>query len=96
MLLWYFKKPEQTLDYLLSPPKQQWSGSMLFGMLGALLSICMIQELYAKLKGKPYPLPSLPPRDELMKIYEEHKQYLRPDQSLEQVEETSRRLWESV
>jgi len=92
MLLWYFKRSEQTLDYFLSPPKKQWSGSMLFGILSGMLSICTIQELYTKLKGEPYPLPALPTRDELMKIYEGHKQYLRPDQSLEQVETTSDRL----
>lgn len=92
MLLWYFKKTEQTLDYLLSPPKEQWSGNMLFGILSAMLSICTIQELYTQLKGYPYPLPSLPSRDELMKIYEENKGFLRPDQSLEMVENTSDRL----
>jgi len=92
MLLWYFKKSNQTLDYLLSPPKKQWSGSMLFGMLSAMLSICTIQELYTCLKGRPYPLPALPSRDELMKIYEGRKQYLREDQNLDQIEETSWRL----
>ncbi|MFH1671005.1 MAG: hypothetical protein ABIA92_05490 [Patescibacteria group bacterium] len=96
MLLWYFKKKEQTFDYFLSPPKKQWSGSMLFGILSGMLSIYTIQELYTKLKGKPYPLPALPSRDELMRIYEDHKQYLREDQSLEQVEETSRRLREAL
>ncbi|MBU0766741.1 hypothetical protein KKF55_03080 [Patescibacteria group bacterium] len=92
MLLWYFKNKEQTLDYFLSPPKKQWSGSMLFGILSGMLSICTIQELYTKLKGEPYPLPALPSRDEIMKIYEDHKQYLRGNQSLEQVETTSERL----
>ncbi|MCF7844979.1 MAG: hypothetical protein K9M03_04090 [Kiritimatiellales bacterium] len=96
MLLWYFKRKEQTLDYFLSPPKKQWGGNMLFGILSGMISICTIQELYTKLKGKPYPLHALPSIEELMKIYEDHKQFMRDDQNLDQVEETSWRLREAL
>jgi len=96
MLLNYFKKPEQTLGYFLDPPKKQWQGSMLFGILSGMLSLCTIQELYTKLKGSPYPLPALPDRSQLMKILEDHKQYLRPDQTIAPVEETSDRLRDAL
>jgi len=92
MLLNYFKKPEQVLDYYLKPEKECWSGNMLFGTLAAMLSICTIQELYTKLKGKPYPLPSLPERNQLEQILEDHKQYLREDQNIDFVTEASERL----
>ena len=45
MLLNYFKKPEQMLDYLLSPPKKQWEGSVLYNVFGALLAIDAVQDL---------------------------------------------------
>jgi len=92
MLLRYFKTPEQTLDYYRTPPKRQWSGNMLFGTLAALLSVSAVQDCYATLKGKPYPLPSLPSRDELLKLYGENKRYLRCDQDMEKVLETGERL----
>ncbi|MDD5623203.1 MAG: hypothetical protein PHI23_00645 [Candidatus Peribacteraceae bacterium] len=92
MLLWYFRTPKETLDYFRDPPAKQWGGTLLFGLLSAMLSICTIQELYTKLKGKPYPLPSLPARKELLNILESRRQFLRPEQNLEQVERTSERL----
>jgi len=96
MLLNYFKKPQQTLSYLTDPPKKQWSGNMLFTILSGMLSICTIQDLYTKLKGQPYPLRSLPSRDELMKVYEERKEFTREDHNLEEVEETSDRLQKAL
>lgn len=92
MLLHYFKTLEQTLSYFRAAPPENWSGNLLFGLLSAMVSVCTIQDLYTKLKGNPYPLPSLPPRDALLKIIEERKKYIRPDQTLAAVEETSRRL----
>ena len=92
MLLYHFKKPEQVIDYYLTPPKEQWSGNVLFGTLNALLAICTIQELHTKIKGKEYPLPSLPARGELEKILDDHKHYLREDQSPEIFHQASERL----
>jgi hypothetical protein len=96
MLLRYFQSPADTLDYFLSPPAEQWSGNLLFGLLSAMLSVCTIQELYAKLKGRPYPLPSLPTRQDLLGILAERKAFLRPDQTLDLVERTSERLRASL
>ncbi|HCI04184.1 MAG: hypothetical protein QF755_02390 [Candidatus Peribacteraceae bacterium] len=96
MLLNYFKKPEQTLSYFTEPPNEKWSSNMLFGVLSGMISICTIQELYTKIKGNPYPLRALPSRDELMKLYEEKKPYMRDDQNLEEVEETSERLRNAI
>ncbi|MDD5041373.1 MAG: hypothetical protein PHX87_02185 [Candidatus Peribacteraceae bacterium] len=92
MLLRYFKTPGQTLDYFRSAPPPNWEGNLLFGLISAMLSVCTIQELYTKLKGKPYPLPSLPTRDALLNIIGERKKFIRPDQTLEAMEKTSRRL----
>ena len=92
MLLYTFKTPSQTLDYFRAPSPERWSGNLLFGLLGAMLSVCTIQDLYTKLKGKPYALPSLPARGALLKILEERKQFIRPDQTLDALEKTSARL----
>lgn len=92
MLLWYFKTAEQTTEYLLSPPKQQWSGNTLFRMLCALLTISTIQECHKKITGWEYPLPSLPSHDTLLKIREDHLHLLRPDQSFEWLDEAAENL----
>jgi len=96
MLLNYFSKPEQTLEYFREPPNEKWSSNMLFGVLSGMISICTIQDLYTELRGRPYPLRSLPSRDELMKIYEEKKPFMRDDQNLDEVEETSERLRNAI
>ncbi|ALM10240.1 MAG TPA: hypothetical protein DEB30_04615 [Candidatus Peribacter riflensis] len=92
MLLYHFRSPQQTLGYFRSAPPDRWSGNLLFGLMSAMLSVCTIQDLYAKLKGRPYPLPSLPKRNELLQIVEERRPFIRPDQTLEAVEKTSARL----
>lgn len=92
MLLHYFKTPQQTLDFFRAPSPERWKGNLLFGLMSALLSVSTIQDLYTKLKGEPYPLPSLPKRDELLKILEKRKQFIRPDQVLDEWEKTSARL----
>ncbi len=96
MLLYYFKTPEQVLDYYLSPPKKQWGGNMLFGTLSAMLAISIVQELAAKITGAPYPLPSLPKREQLEKILEDHKPYLRQDHRIEPVWEAGERLRRAI
>jgi hypothetical protein len=92
MLLYYFKNPEQVMDYFLTPPKKNWSGNVLYGVLASMLSICTIQELYTKLTGKTYPLHSLPPHIELERIRKDHTQYLREDHNFEWIDEVSERL----
>lgn len=92
MLLHYFRTPQQTLDYFRSAPAKNWQGNLLFGLTSAMLSVSTIQDLYTKLKGTPYPLPSLPDRDALLRIIDERKSFMRPDQKLHEWEETSARL----
>ena len=92
MLLYWFQRPEQVLDFFLSPPKEQWQGNMLFGILAAMLAIETIQELSASLTGSPYLLPSLPSRAELEKIRRDHEPLLRADHTFRWVDEASERL----
>lgn len=96
ILLDYFKRPEQVLEYYRTPPKEQWSGNVLFGTLSAMLAIHTILELYEHITGKTYPMPSLPSRSTLEKIREDHKQYLRPDHSLTWFDDVRKRLLASL
>jgi len=92
MLLNYFKKPEQMLDFLLSPPKKQWAGSVLYTVFGALLAIDVVQDLAEKITGKRYPLPALPSKSELMKIRNEHEPLLREGMSWRGIDEAAEKL----
>lgn len=92
MLLSYFKKPQDILDYYRKPPKQQWSGNVLFGTFSMMLAISHILELYTEISGRHYRIPSLPPLDALQKIREEHRTYLRPGHSFERVDDVIARL----
>jgi len=96
ILLHYFKKPEQVLDYFTTPSKKCWQGTMLYGLLASLLAICTIQELYEQIKGKPYPLHSLPSRAELEKVKADHMQYMRKDHSFDWVYEASEKLRDNI
>lgn len=96
MLLNYFTTAEQTLDYFQSAPEKRWSANMLHGLLAAMLGISVIQELAEKISGKPYPLPSLPSRSALEKLYTDHKHLIRQTQALEWMEETSERLRKAI
>lgn len=92
VLLSSFRTPEETLAYYRAAPEERWSGNILFGTLSSMLAICSIQELYERLTGKTYPLPSLPRRDELERLREEHRHSLRPDQSVTWFDEVADRL----
>ncbi len=96
ILLSYFRSPEETLDYYRSAPTERWKGNVLFGTLSSLLAICTIQELYTRLTGGVYPLPSLPKRAELEYLREEHLSHFRPDQSVTWFDEVSDRLRASL
>ncbi len=96
MLLAYFTKPEQMMDYLESPPKERWSGNVLFGVLAGLLAISTIQECYVRLKGQPYPLRSLPTRAALDNLRRDREPYLRKDNSFKRVDDVSARLLASL
>ncbi|HLC76308.1 MAG TPA: hypothetical protein VJB82_04310 [Candidatus Peribacterales bacterium] len=87
MLLNYFKNPEQMLDFLLSPPKKQWEGSVLYNVFGALLAIDVVQDLAEKITGKRSPLPSLPAKADLVKIRREHEPLLRGEMSWKWIDE---------
>ena len=92
MLLAYFTKPQQTLDFFLTPPKERWRGNMLYGLLSAMLAICTITELAERIRGKTYPLASLPSRTALEKIRSDHEQFLREGQSFAWVDTVSETL----
>jgi hypothetical protein len=92
MMLWHFRTPEETLAYFTSAPEEAWRGNVLFGTLSALLAICTVQECYIKLKGSPYPLPSLPSRLMLEKLCKEKESLLRKAQSFRWIDEASNRL----
>ncbi len=92
MLLNYFKRPEQVMDYFLSPDPKAWSGNVLYGVLCAFLAVSTVQECYTLLKGHPYPLPSLPSKADLEKIRRERAPYLRQDQPLAWVDEVAENL----
>lgn len=96
MLLHYFRSPKETLAYFRSAPAQNWEGNLLFGLVQAMLSVCAIQELFTALKGAPYPLPSLPRREDFLRIIEERKAFIRPDQTLDALEKTSKKLREAL
>ena len=96
VMLWHFRKPEQVLDFFLSPPKESWKGTLLYGTLSAFLSICTIQECYQHITGKRYPLPSLPSRKELEKIRDTHKQYLSEGRTYEWVDDISERIRQAL
>ena len=96
ILLDYFKTPKQVLEYYRTPPKEQWSGNVLFGTLSSMLAVCTILELYEKITGRKYPIPSLPGRSILEQLREEHKEYYRPDQSLTWFDDVRKRLLASL
>lgn len=96
MLLSSFRRPEQVVSYYQSPEKKQWGGNVLYGTLASMLAICTIQECYEQLRGKRYPLPSLPSRKELEKIRHEHEPYLRSDQSFAWVDEQGDKLKQAL
>ncbi len=91
-LLAYFRTPEETLDYYRTPPKEQWSGNVLFGTLSAMLAVCDIVDLAERIRGKRHVLRSLPSRNELERLRDDHKHLLRPDQSVTWFDDVAARL----
>jgi hypothetical protein len=94
VLLEEFRTPEALLDFYRTAPSQRWRGNVLFGTLQALLSIAVVQDIATALTGRVYPLPSLPSRDRLLALVEEHRGDVRGDHSIASVLETERRLRE--
>lgn len=92
MMLNYFTKPEQTMDYFLSPERKQWGGTVLHRVFSAMLVIDIMQELYEKLTGKTYPLPSLPSREELTKIRTIAEPLLREALNFTDIDEAGEKL----
>lgn len=92
MLLWSFKTPEETSDFFLSQPLEKWQGNVLYGTFSALLAIQCIQECYVKLKGRPYPLPSLPSKKILWDIRRSREPHLLGGRSFAWIDEAGERL----
>ncbi len=96
ILLWLYQTPEEVLAYLKDPPKEAWAGTMLFGILSAMLAIWTIQDLHQIITGAPYPLPTLPPREKLQKLAEDVTPFLPKDLSFQWVEDVRTQLLAAV
>ena len=96
ILLDHFKTPAQVLQYYRTPPKEQWSGNVLFGTLSAMLAVCTILELYEHITSHTYRIPSLPPRAELEKIRDEHLPYVGTQHRPEWFDTVRKRLFENI
>ncbi|NOS67613.1 MAG: hypothetical protein HOO67_04595 [Candidatus Peribacteraceae bacterium] len=92
MLLRHFKTPEGTLNFFRNHPPEHWQGNILYGTFSALLAISCIQECYTKLKGKPYPLPSLPSQKQLDEIRRAHEGHLEGGRSFQWIDEAAEQL----
>jgi hypothetical protein len=77
MLLNYFKTPEQTLEFFTKPEESQWNGNILYRAFAGMLVITGIQELYKEIKGVEYSLPSLPKKEDLLRIQDETEPFLK-------------------
>ncbi|TSC59210.1 MAG: hypothetical protein Greene041619_46 [Candidatus Peregrinibacteria bacterium Greene0416_19] len=96
MLLRYFKKPDETLDWFRSAPDKAWSGNILFGTFSALLAARTIQECHKVITGKDYPLPSLPSRMELEKLRKEKERIMPEYRSFGWIDEAGERLHKAL
>lgn len=92
ILLHYFHTPDQVLDFFAAPSNERWGGNMLFGLLSSMLAVCTIQECYERLKGRPYPLRSLPSRAALERLRRDKEPFLRDDQSFTWIDDVSEKL----
>lgn len=96
ILLDYFKTPEEVLQYYRAPSKEKWSGNVLFGTLSSMLAICTVLELYEKITGHTYVVPSLPSRVELEKIRDENIPHLGKHHRIEWFDDVRKRLLVSL
>lgn len=96
ILLDYFKKPEDVMAYLTAPADVQWRGSVLFGLLSSLLAIHTIQDLYTKIRGTPYLLPSLPSRMDIEKLRREKAARIGEGRSFDWVDRVSEKLFAAL
>ena len=92
MLLRHFKTPEQTADFFMSQPLHLWKGNVLFGTFSSLLAIQCIQESYTRLKGRPYPLRSLPSKKILDDIRRQREPHLGARGSFGWIDEAGEKL----
>ena len=67
-------------------------GALIAIALAAMLAVQTVQEAYATITGRRYPLPSLPSRAELDAIRREKEPLLREGQSLRWVDEISAKV----
>jgi hypothetical protein len=92
MLLNYFRRPEETIDYFLTPDPEKWGGNVLYGVFAAMLAVSTVQECHERLTGKSYPLPALPSRSALDDIRKKRESFLREGNSFDWVDDVSDRL----
>jgi hypothetical protein len=96
MLLRHFRTPEETIKFFTDPPMETWKGNVLYGTFGAMLAISGIQECYTQLKGKPYPLPSLPSAQQLEELRRKYEPNLREGLSWGWIDEGAEKLKEAL
>ena len=96
LLLDHLKSKEEVLRLFTEPPKEQWGGTLLFGIFKTMFTIHEIQKLYTQIIGTPYSLPTLPDLDDLKEIHKTIEPYLRHGQSLIEIEETSKLIMEAI
>lgn len=92
MLLWYFKKSSDLIEYLLSPPKRQWQGNILYQIFSGLLAIDRVQDMHEKITGKRYPLRSMPDKETLKRLRAEHEPLLERGRSFEWIDREADKL----
>ena len=92
MLLAYCRTPQQIIDYFASPPKERWTGTVLHDTFGGILAIQHIQELYEAITGKQYELPSLPPKEEIVRMREEYEPLIGRGRTYEWIDEVGAKL----
>ena len=96
LLLSYFKSPEETLSYFQDVDDRAWQGNTLPRNLNALLAAWELQDIYTRIIGTPYTLPTMPPKEELQAIAEHAKPFLTDGRNFDEVYERSEKLQKAI
>jgi hypothetical protein len=92
MLLRHFRTPDETLAFFANAENAAWKGNVLYGTFAALLAVRTVQDCYTDIKGKPYPLRSLPTSLELLDIRRKSEQHIGEGRSYDWIDEASQSL----
>lgn len=92
MILNYFRTSQQMIEYLTSPSKKQWEGSVLPTVFGALLAISAVLDLEEEIMGKRTAISSLPSKEDLRQIRSDHEHLLMESDAWRRIDATVERL----